>query len=103
MSRTLVALLLLALAAQAARHEQAKQSGGLPAFDLNYAPGAGAQGGIEWAHGNDSTAADSSSWDTSYSPYAARPVKDAKNFSDFLVRGFDSLGSSLFGKAKDKR
>jgi len=95
---------LLQLAAQAARHEQARQALGQPAFDWNSAPVAGAKGSIDWSSGP-ASGADAAGWDSGYSPYSpARPDKAAKNFSDFLVKGFDSLGSSLFGaRTKDKR
>jgi hypothetical protein len=95
---------LVKLAAQAARHEEAKQSLGQPAFDWNYGPVAGARGSVDWTSGSASSS-DPAGWDSGYSPYSpAKPDKAAKNFSDFLVKGFDSLGSSLFGaKAKDKR
>jgi hypothetical protein len=69
-------------------------------FDLD-GGGKGASGVIDWQV-KSASASDSSGWSTEYSPYvASKQAKEGgKNFTDYLVKGFDSLGKSLLGKEK---
>jgi len=68
-------------------------------FDLD-SGGKGASGVIDWQVKSSSSA--DAGWTSEYSPYVAnKQAKDgAKNFSDYLVKGFDSLGKTLLGKRK---